>query len=142
MASTPANLVANGNISPCRFVKLDTANDQYGLQATDGSASHGDPTIGVSGQDTDQPPLSDLITTFYHAIATEPIRLYGAGDQALLEIGAAVTTERRLKSDANGRGIPVTSDADFVGAIAIQTGTGSGQRILVQVVSPSQMTGA
>ncbi|HEV3342601.1 MAG TPA: hypothetical protein VG125_19670 [Pirellulales bacterium] len=142
MASTPPNLMANGNISPACFVKLDTGNDDYALQATAGSGSHGDPTIGISSESTDQPPLSDLITTFYHAIAGEPVRLYGAGDICSLVAGAAISTERRLKSDANGNGIPVTSDGDFIGAIALETCSGSGQKVKVQVVSPAQMAAA
>ena len=133
MAATPPNLVANGNISPACFVKLDTANDNYGLQA-----GAGDQTIGISSEATDQPPLSDLITTQFHAVAGEPIRLYGMGDICLLVAGAAITTERRLKSDVNGNGIPSTADADFIGAIALETCAASGQKVRVQVISPAQ----
>lgn len=136
--------MANGNISPAVFVKIDTTSgaDDKVIQATAGSGSHGDPTQGISGVETDRAPLSDLIATQYHAQAGEPCHVYTVGDQCLLTIGAAVTQGQRLKSDANGNGIPVTSDGDFYGAIALEAGTASGQMVRVQVVSPQSMAAA
>lgn len=135
-------LIANGNISPATFVKLDGSNDDYVLQATAGSGSHGDPTIGISGTDTDRAPLSDLITTQYHAQQGEPCRVFRAGEICLLTLGTGgATPGERLKSDASGNGIAVTTDADFAGAVALETGA-SGTQIRVAVLSPQQQAAA
>lgn len=135
-------LVANGNISPAVFVKLDTANDDYVLQSTAGTSSHGDPTIGVSGVDTDRAPLSDLIATQYHAQQGEPCRVYQAGEICLLTIGAAVTVGQRLKSDANGNGIPESADGDYCGAVSLESSTVVGSQVRVVVLSPQQQAAA
>jgi hypothetical protein len=133
MPTNGPQLLANGNIAPCRFVKIDTGagTDDY---------AH---VIGVSGQGTNQPPLSDLISTQFHAQAGDPIRVHPDGDVCLLEIGAAVTQDQRLKADVNGAGVPIaTSGAALqqIGAIALESSTVVGSRIRVQVKIYSEVS--
>lgn len=142
MPTNGPKLMANGNISPAVFVKLDTnaGNDDYALQAT-----ANDDIIGISGVGTDQPPLSDLISTQYHAQAGEPVRLHPDGDVCLLTIGAAVVQGNRLKSDNSGRGVPIaTSGATLqkIGAVALESSTVVGSQIRVQVMIYSEVSPA
>lgn len=140
MPTNGLQIMANGNIAPCRFVKLDTTagKDQMGVQA-----GANDQSIGISGTGTNQPPLSDLITTQYHAQAGDPISLHKMGDVTLLEIGAAVTAGDLLKSDVDGKGVPIaTSGATLqkIGAKALQTETTVGAKVLVEVLEYSEVS--
>ena len=47
------------------------------------------------------------------------VQIDGTGE---LELGATVVVGDHLKSDADGRGIPTTTDGDATGAIALQAG--------------------
>lgn len=139
MPTNGVQLVANGNVLPCRFVKIDTTAgaDNYGVQA-----GANDITIGITGQETNQPPLSDLISTQYHAQQGDPIRLHGPTDVTLLEIGAAVTQGQRLKSDSVGRGVPgATAGATLqqYGAIALESSANVGAKIRVSVEQYSEV---
>lgn len=128
--------VANGAIPMASFVKIDTADsgaDDYVLQC-----GAGDAPIGVSGVDTDRAPLSDMISTQYHAQQGEPCRVYQGGDVCLLAVGAAVTQGQRLKPNASGQGIPVTADGDFWGAVALESSSVAGSYLRVLVASPLQ----
>lgn len=142
MPTNGPQLVANGDILPCRFVSLDTTAgaDNYGVQT--GANGH---ALGISGQGTDQAPLSDLVSTAKHAVAGELIRLHPDGDVCLLEIGAAVTQDQRLKSDSVGRGVPIaTSGAALqqIGAIALESSAIVGAKIRVQVKIFSEVSPA
>lgn len=140
MPTNGPQLVATGNIAPATFVKIDTTagDDNKGAQA--GANDH---VLGISGVGTNQPPLSDLISTQYHAQAGDPIRLHADGDVCLLTIGAAVTQDQRLKSDNSGRGVPIaTSGAALqqIGAIALESSTDVGSQIRVQVKIYSEVS--
>ena len=98
---------ANGNVSPSRFVKMDTSGDRPVLQAT---------------------------------VAGEDLEVFQDDEEPWLEIVATVAYGDRLKSDANGKGTPVTANNDEWGAVAQQAGI-SGQ--LIRVLSkPLQQYGA
>jgi hypothetical protein len=135
MPNTPPRLVAGGNIYPCRFVKMSTVADDRGLQATANDAP-----IGISYPEGRYAPLEDVVTTNYHAITDDPIGLYGDGEQCLLEIGDDVTRGGRLKSDADGKGVPVLTTGTTIqqyGAIALESGS-SGEKIRVFVLLGSE----
>ncbi|HWA97909.1 MAG TPA: DUF2190 family protein [Pirellulales bacterium] len=122
-------LLANGNIYPCRFVKVDGSNDDYGLQA-----GAGDPVIGISGTGTNYPPLTDQSVSAYHAQAGDPISLLGDGEEALLEAGGSFAAGAKLKSDSSGRGVALAnSGLEEVGAVALEAAGASGQLVRVQV---------
>jgi len=117
---------ANGNIAPCRFVKLDTTADGRVLQC-----GAGDKIQGISQAGTRRTPYSTL-DDGYAAIAGEDLEVFGTAEQPLLELGGTVTRGDRLKADANGAGVTSSTDKDEWGAIALQSGV-SGQLVRVEV---------
>jgi hypothetical protein len=131
MPQASPNLVARGNIAPCRFVMQDTATDHGALQATANAN-----IIGVSCEGADRPPLSDLIATNYAARDGETFRLHGDGDITTLELGDTVTAGDRLKSDADGKGVPIATTGTTIqkiGARALESGV-AGEKVRVQVL--------
>ncbi len=132
MPNTPPALIANGNIFPSRFVTPTTSTDHRGQQATANA-----PIIGITRDETNRPPIVDPAITNpgYHAIAGEPIRLIGDGEIGYIEAGAAITAGDRLKSDGDGKGIPIATTGNVlqqVGAIAQESAAGDGIKIRVQ----------
>lgn len=122
---------ANGNIPPARFVKLDSSGDNLVLVAT-----AGDKCYGICQPDVRRTPYSSL-DDGYAAIAGEDVKVFGIGETCLLELVASVSPGDRLKSDATGKGTPVTANNDEYGAIALVAGV-SGQLVMVQVIPESQ----
>jgi len=127
--------VANGNIAPSRFVKIDTTAEGKVLQA-----GAGDKTYGVSEPGVRNVPYGALDDGFA-AIAGENLRIFGPGpDKDIpLELGGTVTQGDRLKSDANGKGVVTVTNLDEWGAVAMKSGV-SGEIIPVQPVYPSQIS--
>lgn len=128
MPNTPPNLQAGGTIRPCRFVKV--TDDHVGSEA-----DANERVIGISGVDTNQPPLSDLVSSSNHATVGQQLKLFGEGDVCLLEIGDTVTASQLLKSDADGKGVPIATTGTTIqniGARALQGGA-AGAFIQVQV---------
>lgn len=130
----PESRVANGNIAPCRFVKLDssTAGGKV-LQAGDG-----DKVFGISQPESRMPPYSGL-DDGYCAIAGENLKVYTVADKEVyLEIGSGgCSAGDSLKSDTNGAGVATTTDNTQVGAIAKQSGN-SGDLVPVDLISPAR----
>lgn len=125
--------LCNGNVTPSRFVKLDTSTaGGYVLQA--GAT---DKPIGVSQSGTRQPPIEGLDDGYAGVQNVNTIEVLESEDEGYLEIGAAVTLGDYLKPSTGGVGITASSDADIYGAIALQSGTASGQLIRVRVLAPS-----
>jgi hypothetical protein len=122
---------ANGNIRPSRFVKLDSSGDNLVAES-----DADDPCYGISQAGTRRTPYSSL-DDGYAAIAGEDLEVFGVGEVCMLELGATATVGARLKSDADGKGTPVTTDLDEYGAIALVAGT-SGKLIQVLVQPMSQ----
>lgn len=108
------NFVANGNITMCRFVKVDTSGNQKVLQA----GSNVD-VVGIAQNFSDYAPIPSVATQ-YAAVAGEVIKVAGDGEQALLEIGSGgCTAGDYLVSDTNGKGVSAATTgptAQFVGA--------------------------
>lgn len=118
--------VANGNIAPCRFVKLGTTG-----RVTQAGA--GEQPFGVSGQGTRNAPYGSL-DDGYHAIAGEDCEVHGPPEKDVsLDIGGTVAIGNFLKSDANGKGVAGSADKDKVGALALQSGV-DGDQIRVQLI--------
>jgi hypothetical protein len=125
--------VANGNIAPSRFVKLDTTDTGRVVQC-----GAGDKVYGVS-----QPQVHNIALSGggfstpddgYAAAAGEMLNIYGPGDPGvLLEIGSGgCTNGDRLESDVNGKGVTSTVDKHEYGAIALAT-CSAGQLCPVEV---------
>lgn len=123
-------LTAGGNVLARRFVKLSTATDRQGLQAT-----ANDKLIGISWFEL-KDNRADVANTFI-AQAGDELPMLGLGDIGYLQVGASagVTRGDHLVSDSLGCGQTVaTSGAQQnVGAIALESAV-SGEFVLVQVV--------
>ena len=129
----PASYFANGDIYPCRFVKLDPADGKV-VQCL-----AGDLPIGISQEGTRRSPY--LETLGRAAAVGEQLAVYTLGERALLQVNAAVTPETRLKADANGMGIPVASPSiDAYGGIALFNGAAG--KLIETLVDPGNMPGA
>jgi hypothetical protein len=127
--------VANGDIYPSRFVKIDTTTSGRLLQC-----GAGDRIYGISGQGTDRPPLGAL-DTGKAAQTGEQFEVLtfgypGFDGVVMLQLGGTVTRGDRLKADANGAGVTTTSGADEIGALAEDSGV-SGNVIPVRLISPA-----
>jgi hypothetical protein len=118
-SDTP-NLIAGGDISPCRVVKLSTSADNTGLQATAATEI----VIGVA-QDTTRRFDSALC-----AIAGDPLPLQ-AGAELLIEAGAAITRGANLEVDSNGRVITAatSSGTAMFPFTALESAAGAGAKI-------------
>jgi hypothetical protein len=138
------NCAANGTLYPCRFFKNDPA-----LVGAIVQSGAGDPIFGITQKFTDSPPLNDGVfpvnlDTGYAAIAGEMCGVYtfhdrDANSEVLIETGAAITNlQYPLKSDSQGRGIPVTSAGDQFGCYPLQFATGAGFYIKCTLVPPNQ----
>ena len=130
MPATPPPLLASGNIYPCRFVTVSGAH--AGAQA--GANAR---ILGIARNETNYPPITDprITVAGYHAVDGEPIRMLGDGEVGLVEAGAAITAGDRLKSDSNGKAVPIATTGNAVqeiGAVAIAAATTEGELILVQ----------
>jgi hypothetical protein len=108
MAGNNPSFVAGGNIAPSRFVKISA--DYTVVQA-----GSGDKPVGVSHEASHYPP--GYLATFgatdagYQGIAGRTMdRVYGDGEQCLLEVGEALgcNADDWLIPDANGRGVTAT----------------------------------
>lgn len=134
--------IAGGNIAPSRFVKASTTANNTALQATDGSASHGDPVVGISQKGTHNVPGTIggvAIDDGYAAIAGMSVGVYDQADSEKgqfidLELGGTVAAGDYLKSDANGKGVTSSTDGDYYGARTFVAGV-AGQLVRVQIIT-------
>ncbi|HOA51552.1 MAG TPA: DUF2190 family protein [Sedimentisphaerales bacterium] len=131
MSGSP--LIAGGDILPCRFVRV--TGDHQVQQGGDNT-----PVIGVAGPSAKYPPLSNLVTSNYHARTGDPVFFFGDGEECLIEAGAAFSAGTRLKSDSNGRAVAIATSGttiQHIGAIAKEAATAAGQlvRCIVKIYS-------
>lgn len=124
MSSPLLGLVATGNIAPSRFVKL---SGSFGAA----QAAADDRPIGISGEYTKRHDST------LHAESGDQVLVYGLGQVCLLEVSANVAAGQLLKSDANGAGVPVATNAtptqQWFGAVALESRS-SGELCRVQVI--------
>lgn len=124
--------LANGNIYPSRFVKLDSSGEGYVLQA-----GAGDTPVGVSQAGTRLPPIEGYDDGYAAVQNVEAVLVYEATDECWLEVGAAVSNGDLLKPSTDGVAITASSDGNIYGAQALQDATAANQLIRVKVLSPS-----
>lgn len=126
MGVSTINLVATGDVLPCRFVK---ENGRYtGAQAS----ATTDVCCGISLQFLRSPNITGAwtVSATYAAVAGEPIPLFGAGETGLLEAGAAVSAGARLRPDSVGRGVTAAAGESSY-AIAWESAAAAGNLIKV-----------
>jgi hypothetical protein len=120
---------ASANISPSRFVKL--SGDKTVAPAGDNGE-----IIGVSQEGSNKAPLQDMVSTVYAAETGQSLAVYSTGEMCLVEAGAAITAGNLLKSDANGKAVPILGTGTAIqnyGAIALEGGA-NGDKILCLVL--------
>lgn len=128
------NFIANGNITPSSFVKIDATQ---AMPSVIQAAANTDILIGVSKESTDQTPIPQLTGTQYAAIATENCKVYQCSQSCMLTIGSGgCTAGDFLTSDGSGNGITTAPGAGKrVGAIALMTAL-AGSLCRVRVTDP------
>jgi len=121
-------LLATGNILPSTFVKIDTSNDNCGLQA-----STNDKIIGISQEGSDGTP--GVLTSTYAAVSGETFMLYGLGDICLLKATSGWTRGDLIESDSSGQGITALTTGGLrnIGAVAL-TNTNANEFGRVQIL--------
>ena len=124
------SLLANGSITPARFVKLDTT--QVGGFALQCGAN--DKIFGVAQQGTRQAPLSGLDDGFAGIAGVNEITVYTVNDVCWVEVGGAVTAGDYLEADTNGRAVTSSTDGHNYGAIAMESATALGQYVKARVL--------
>ena len=146
----PSPRKANGTIPPCRFVSIDPTT----AHGTDYNATSdfkviedivvAQPILGVSQESSDWPPITDIHITNngYAAIAGEDLKVYGVGEECLIELGGTlqvVHAGSMLKNNGttDGKALSVdtvtnTATAQFYGGFALQHGV-SGDKIKMLV---------
>ena len=139
----PVSLMAKGNISPCRFVAIDTTNTTTGgfhaVQCND--TTHNKP-FGVSQEGTCTPPFNStndlgVSATTYAATDGLPIRVFGSGEECLLTASAAISVGADLVPDADGKGATAATGitSQWVGARALQGAAAEDEKIRVMVLA-------
>ena len=126
-----ASKLANGNITPSRFVKLDATVDGRVLLC-----GAGEQTFGVSQEGSRRAPLTGWDDGFA-AIAGEGLRVYAAPEdrECFLEVAGTTAVGDKLKSDANGLGVVTTTANDSIGGIAEEAATAN-QLCRVRLLMP------
>lgn len=131
MSMNSPNFVAGGDIRPSRFVKLNTSANHEVLEA-----DANDPTIGISSEAGREAPIPAVATILAGKDGDKSMKVYGLADFCLLEAGDTIPGAGvELKSDADGKGIPIATTGTTiqqVGAISLAGGA-SGELIPVQV---------
>lgn len=132
------SFVANGDIYPCRFVKIDTTVTTAPRVIQ--NAANSTASLGVSMEGTKAAPTDGASTLA--ASAGLQLSVHIMGDMCLLQlgVGGAVVGDS-LTSDADGKGVITTTAGHHVGAIALQSGAAD-EKIFVLPVSPGQKYGA
>ena len=113
-SDTPA-LLAGGDIYPYRFVKVSTAADDTGLQATASTET----ILGVSDASTNG------FNSDYHAQSGQPITLQG-GNIVLVIAAGNITRGAFVQADSNGKAVTAVTTAAskaFQGYVALQSAT-------------------
>lgn len=117
--------IAEGTIRPGRFVKIGT--DEGALLECDA----GELAVGVSFRETRRSDFVDTSGDLAHT--GEPLSYYTMGATCHMVVVATVTAGALLKSDADGKGTPVTANNDIYNARSLADGL-AGEWIPVEVV--------
>ena len=111
------NFIANGNILPYAFVKIDATQS---MPSVIQAAANTDILIGIAKESTDACPTPTLSGTQYAAVAGENVKVYQVGQTCMIYTGSGgLTAGDFVTSDGSGYGITTAPGAGKrVGAIA------------------------
>jgi hypothetical protein len=117
-SDTPA-LVASGNISPYRFVKISGVNQ--------GAASTADTDIVVGVTDASTKAFDSTL----HAASGDPITLQG-GDVILVQASASITAGDKVGPTTGGKAVTISSATNkIVSFVALETAGAADQIIRI-----------
>lgn len=135
MSGTNPNFLADGDINPSRFVGPSLSNPNRVVQCDPfGDGGKSAAPIGVSQQGTKAAPIPSASTLA--AAQGDPIKVYGDGEQCLLEYGGTVTQGDYLVPDTDGKAVTMQTSGEVqsYGAIALESGSsGDKRRVLVKI---------
>lgn len=114
-----AAFVATADIRPGRFVKQGS---------TDGTITECDANeriFGISHLETDRAPIPEISTPLAAQAGENCSITHTVGEYTVIELGDTVSNGNLLKSDADGKAVPIASSgttAQEVGAEALEDG--------------------
>lgn len=124
--------VAGEDLAPCRIVKRDTAIANGVIYSDDGTAV----LVGVTFNGTREAPIPS-VSEKLAAKEGEPIRVYGPGDRAEVELGGTVDLSNlNLTATTDGKAVAANA-GDFIIAIAERAGA-SGEKVWANIVQVIQ----
>lgn len=136
MAATQPNFKAGGDINPKRFVVIDATDTNTVVEASGVTAV----LVGISTDATKASP-SDGASTLA-AEDGDHIETRMDGEVALLNLGTGgATAGDKLTSDSDGKGITSSTDEDYWGALALESGS-AGEDIEVLIMTGRQLASA
>jgi len=119
--------VAGEDLAPCRIVKRSTTLANGVIYADNGN----DVLVGITYNGTRAAPIPSVSETLV-AAENEPVRVYGPGDRAEVELGANVTLSNlNLTATTDGKATPASA-GDFVVGVA-ERDASSGEKVWCQV---------
>lgn len=130
MPQPSPSFTAEGDIRPSRFVKIGAAD--FACLEADANNE----TLGIAHEGTEEAPIPSVSTNLA-ASSGGQLRVYGEGEECLLELGSGgATLGGKLKSDADGKGVDIATTGttiQYYGAVALEAGSaGDLIRVIVQ----------
>ena len=136
-----ATYAAGGDINPCRFVVQSASADNTVTE----SGANG-VVIGISQEHARDAPIPSA--SALAAASGDSVWIHTPSDassrRCLLQLGDTVVRGGYLKSDADGKGVPIATDSQTtqnVGARAIQSGSAD-DFVLVEVMEQQRLGAA
>ena len=138
MGAERPNVMANGNILPSSFVKLDPTSAMPAvLQAT----ANTDILFGIAKESAKDPPIPQLSGTQYAAAAGDNLRVYQVGDDCMLTVGSGgLTAGDRVTADASGYGVTSATSVTRLNTPLRdipQTVNIAGERMIKELAAPT-----
>lgn len=122
------SFTANGNINPCRFVKIN------GPMKVVQCSVAGERAFGISQEGLMDTPIPGASSTLA-AEAGRHVGVFGPGEVCLVQVASAVTAGSYLKGDANGKAVATTTANDIYNAIALEDQATADGRVLCYIQS-------
>lgn len=122
---------AADNTMPSRFVSLVSGGTNSAAESSDNAE-----IIGVSQEGTRSFPQQSVMGELA-ATTDETFACYSVGEVCLVVAGAAFNVGTLLKSDSDGRAVPIATTGTTIqnyGAVALEQATAAGQKIRCLVV--------
>lgn len=120
---------ASADIRTSRFVKV---SGEFTIAECDANED----IFGISQQGTNEAPIPG-VTSDLAASTGQSCRVHKPGERCFIRSGDAITAGNRLKSDNDGRGVPIATSGTTpqrYGAKALQDAAAADELVEVEVV--------